>query len=435
MTTYDARKMSDGRFHVPPPPPQGFLYRLMYLICWLVRADPDILAEAPVIDKFQVVSRALLLSVTTGISLFTWGAFFGLFLPIYFAVPLTLLIVMWVLLVDQICAAVAGLKLKGILRAAGESTRKFRISANVVVRLGLAAVNSVVTSFAATQVLLNPSIATQVQKNIVTDNAEIRAAGERDKAAARTMMLGSLERDLTQATTEVTAINEQIKTAQATRDSAAALLLDHQLKANCEARGGQGCVRGQGPAFKAAEIRASKASDDLRRAEGDIAILQGRLTAAEAKRDTVKSAFFAAESRFLTEVAAKIDARVATELTSPSIDPLISYRALLQVFDSPRDGSAARYYWHMLMTLLFVMELSYIACSDWLDPDSVYKARLISRTLLLGAEAAAEFRRLMAALYRHDDDDDPPPPPLRLMPRFEEGGKENRGPRSPSDSA
>jgi Domain of unknown function (DUF4407) len=414
-----------------PRPKRHFRDRLMYLICWLVRADPEILAETPTIDNFQIVTRALLLTVTSGIALFTWGAFFGLFLPAYFAAPLTLLVVSWVLLVEQICAAAAGLRLKGILRAPGEQTRKFRLSANVAVRLALGGINAVVTSFAATQALLNPSITVQVKKDHNAENAAIWAAGERDKAALRTTILGSFDRELTQATAEVDAANTAIKTAQATRDTAAALLLDHQLKANCEALGGKGCRRGRGPEWNAARLEEAKAKDDQRRAESDIAALQTRLTAAEAKRDRAKAAFFAAETKFQTEIASKIDARVATELTPLTIDPLISFRALQQVFDSPRDGKAAGFYWHMLMTLLLVMEISYIACSDWLDPDSVYKARLISRTLVLGAKAAAEFRRLMAALYRNDDDDDPPPrPPLRLMPRFSEGDREDRDRRS-----
>jgi hypothetical protein len=56
----------------------------MDYLCWLVRADPDILAGCSLIDRFQIIAKAVLLLAVAGIALFAWGAFLmlGSFLDI-----------------------------------------------------------------------------------------------------------------------------------------------------------------------------------------------------------------------------------------------------------------------------------------------------------------------------------------------------------------
>jgi len=402
------------------PERRSISWIVMYLICWLVRADPEILAGCPTIDKFYVVSRALLLLVTACIALFTWGGFWGQFWPAHIAVPLTVLVVFWVLLTDQIMAA-ARLHLTDILKGPNRA-RMFGVSA--VIRLTLGIVTSTVTSYSATLLLCHESVIARLEQNLHAENARRQITGESEKTEKRAALLGSFDNDLRQATADFSALRDRIKAAEALRDTANTELLNDKLKANCEALGGHGCHRGQGPEWQAARIREKKAREDSLRADADIAALQPQLSAAEAKRDAAASALHAAEGRFETEVAAKIDARVKSEVVPFRNDPLLSFRALNQLFDSPEDGAAARFYWHLLMALLLVMELSYIASSDWLKPASVYEARLIARTEVLAAEAAAQFRRLIAALFGDDGDAPPKPrkPPPRLLRRFGDDG-------------
>ena len=76
--------------------------RLMHFFCWLVRVDPEILADCPTIDRFQVISKAVLLLAVAGIALVAWGGFFLQFWPLWVALPLTLLVVTWVVIIDQV---------------------------------------------------------------------------------------------------------------------------------------------------------------------------------------------------------------------------------------------------------------------------------------------------------------------------------------------
>jgi len=75
--------------------------RFMLFLHWLVRVDPEILSGCPMIDRFQMVSKAVLLATVAGIALFAWGAFFLMFWPFYVALPLTVLVVVWIVMIDQ----------------------------------------------------------------------------------------------------------------------------------------------------------------------------------------------------------------------------------------------------------------------------------------------------------------------------------------------
>jgi hypothetical protein len=92
--------------------------RLLYFLHWLVRVDPELMSGCPTIDRFQAISKAVLLCAVVGIAAFAWGAFFGLFWPFYIALPLTAVVIVWIAIIDQTMGA-ARWALQGILAVPG----------------------------------------------------------------------------------------------------------------------------------------------------------------------------------------------------------------------------------------------------------------------------------------------------------------------------
>src|ERR1700694_893932 len=101
------------------PAGRAWLSRLMLFLHWLVRVDPEILSGCPTIDRFHFISKAVLLSAVAGIALVAWGGFFGQFWPWYVTVPLTLLVIVWIVVIDQSMGA-SRWKLQGVLAVAGK---------------------------------------------------------------------------------------------------------------------------------------------------------------------------------------------------------------------------------------------------------------------------------------------------------------------------
>src|SRR5579862_6234846 len=96
------------------------LSRFMLFLHWLVRIDPEILSGCPRIDYFQMISKAVLLSAVGCVALFAWGGFFGQFWPLCVAVPLTLVVVIIILMIDQFLGS-ARWFLQGVLRVPGKA--------------------------------------------------------------------------------------------------------------------------------------------------------------------------------------------------------------------------------------------------------------------------------------------------------------------------
>jgi hypothetical protein len=159
----------------------------------------------------------------------------------------------------------------------------------------------------------------------------------------------------------------------------------------------------------------AKAADDQRRAEADIPGLETRLAAAERDRAAAAAAVSAREGEYL-EAAKVIDKRVADELVPDRNDPVMSYLALQRVFESPA-GTAARFYAHLMLGLLLMVELSYVLVSEYFEHASVYKARLIARTKIMAAEAARQYRRTSDAMFPPDQTAEQTV--FRIVPRFE----------------
>ena len=391
--------------------------RVMYFVYWLVRVDPELLSGCPTIDSFQTISKAALLFAVACIALFAWGAFFLLFWPVWIALPLTLTVVVWIVLIDQFMGA-ARWTLHGVLAVPGKG-RGLARHGTVILRLVIGVVTASATSFSATMAINHATIDEQLQTDRDAKNAAKRAAGEADKARLRQIMLGERDAEVRQAADAVEAVQGRLDSARRARDEASGAVTAADLVANCESQGGPGCHRGIGPMYRAAQIKRAKAAEDLRQAEQDIPALESALAAAEQKRDRAQAAVRAHEAAFI-EAAKQIDERVAREAVPARLDPVMAYLALQKVFESP-EGPAARFYSHLILTLLLTVELSYVLISEYFAHASVYMARLIARTKILATEVADEYRRKTG---RGDDDDPPGAPSFWVVPRFPQGGSD-----------
>jgi len=392
--------------------------RLMYFVYWLVRVDPELLSGCPTIDSFQTISKAALLVAVAGIALFAWGAFFLLFWPVWIAIPLTLVVVVWIVLIDQFMGA-ARWTLHGVLAAPGKG-RGLTRHGTVILRLVIGVVTASATSFSATMAINHATIDEQLQTDRDAKNAAKRAEGEADKARLREMMLGEWDAEVRQAGAAVAAAQSRLDTARLAVNVARSQITAADLAANCEILGGPGCHRGKGPQYQAAQIRRAKAADDQRQAEEQIPVLESAVDAAGRKWQQAQAAVRAHEAAFL-EAAKQIDERVAREAVPPRLDPVMAYLALQKVFESP-EGPAASFYSHLILTLLLTVELSYVLISEYFAHASVYMARLIARTKILATKAAEDYRRQTG---RDDDDDDPPgAPSFWIAPRFPQRGSD-----------
>jgi hypothetical protein len=223
------------------------MQRLMLFLHWLVRVDPDILTGCPTIDRFHFISKAVLLSAVAGIALFAWGAFFFGFWPVYIAVPLTFVTIVWIVLIDQFMGA-ARWALQGVLAVPGKAKL---LNGAVILRLGIGLVTASATSFSANMAINHATIAAQEQKDRDAANAEKRAAAEAEKARLWQSMLGADDAAVKQAEAELRGLKKQLDTARQTREGADRELTDNNLKADCQLKGGPGCHKGAGPQFRA----------------------------------------------------------------------------------------------------------------------------------------------------------------------------------------
>jgi hypothetical protein len=152
----------------------------------------------------------------------------------------------------------------------------------------------------------------------------------------------------------------------------------------------------------------------MRRASSDVDALEARLSGATGKHDEAVTTFRAREPEYLTAAAA-IDDRVVREAVPERNDPAMSYTALQEVYASPA-GPGARFYSHLMLTLLLTVELSYVLVSEYFGHATVYMPRLIARTKILAAEAAEQYRRSTGDLSQRRGGSERPT--FRLLPRF-----------------
>ena len=392
------------------PKRRVWISRLMLFVHWLVRVDPEILSGCPAIDRFQAYSKAVLLAAVASIALIAWGGFFLWFAPFYFAVPLTVVVVVWIVVIDQIIGA-SRWALQGVL--APPKASKIGINAALVLRLVIGVVTASATSISGTMLFSHAKIEAQEEKTRDSENAAKRAAGDADKAQAWQSMLGALDAEVKHAGGEVGALNDRLDAARRLRDAAGQQAVDSKITADCQLTGGPGCKRGAGQQFRAALLRQGKAADDLRRAEGDIPDIEAQIKAANGRRDGAVAAFRAREPEYL-EAAQAIDKRVADEAVPKRNDPVMSYMALQQVLNAP-DGDGARFFAHLMMALLLTVELSYVIVSEYFSHASIYMARLIARTKILAAQAADEYRHAAGGLFSPKGGRTA----FRVVPRFE----------------
>lgn len=392
---------------------RGAWARVVRFVWWSVRIDPEIMSGCPAIDRFQQISRAVLLSAVGGIAIFAWGGFFLQFWNLAVALPLTIVVVVWILMIDQIMGASRWV-LTGVLASPG---KKHWLNAALVFRLLIGGVTASATSYSASMLISHSTIAEQEQRDRDSANAAKRAEGDAEKARAFQNLLGARDAEVKQATTDIAAIGGKLDAARRARDAASQTAADSKIAADCQVSGGPGCHRGKGPMYRAALTRAGKAADDLQRAENDMSSLATQLTAATRKRDDALKAYHEHEADYLAAAKA-IDRRVAAEAVPERDDPVMSYMALQKVFAGP-NGDGARFFSHLMLALLLAVEMSYVLISEYFGHASIYMARLIARTKILAAEAADDFRRKTGALFATPGDRST----FRVVPLFPKAGQ------------
>jgi uncharacterized protein DUF4407 len=391
---------------------RGAWARVMRFGCWFVRADPEILSGCPTIDRFQMISKAVLLLAVAGIATFAWGGFFFQFWS-FVALPLTVVVVVWIVMIDQMMGA-ARWVLTGVLASPG---KKCWLNAALVFRLLIGGVTASATSYSAAMLISHSTIQDQEQRDRDSANAAKRAEGDAEKARAFQNLLGARDAEIKQATADIATINGKLDAARRVRDAASQTAADSKIAADCQLSGGPGCHRGKGPMYRAALTRQAKAADDLQRAEADMSSLAAQLADATRKRDDALKAYREHEADYLAAAKA-IDRRVAAEAVPQRDDPVMSYMALQKVFAGP-NGDGARFFSHLMLALLLTVEMSYVLISEYFGHASIYMARLIARTKILAAEAADDFRRKTGALFAQASDRST----FRVVPLFPKAGQ------------
>jgi Domain of unknown function (DUF4407) len=404
----------------------GVRAKVLRFFCGLVRYDPEILSSCPTIDRYQMLSKAALLLAIAGIALFVWAAFLLLFMP-WYALPLLVPILAWILLIDQFMGS-AHWKLQGILRRPATRQAAFgwvmilgliADNATLGLRLAIAAVTSSATAYSATLSLSHDTIAAQEEKDRNDANAALRAQGEADKQQAWRDMLGADDAAVKDAAAALEKLQQQIAEARRNRENAAGTVADGQVNADCELHGGRGsgCKRGKGPKYRAALIRSQAANAAMARAAADLAALEARLPEAESKYQDALKTFRAREGDYL-KAAQGIDARVAKDTVLPRNDPVMAYKALQKILRSP-DGEGTAFYLHLMLMLLLTVELSYVLASEYFGHANTYMPRLIARTKILAAKAADDFRQQTGALFAQAGDRTS----FRVVPLFPKAGR------------
>lgn len=385
---------------------------------WLVHVDPEVMAGSPEIDRFHMQAKAVLLLAVAGIALFSWNSFLLLFFPWFIALPLLCPIMVWIVMIDALIGA-SHWKSDGILRV--PKARQSVFSWALLLRLGIAIVTSSATALSATLAISHATIEAQEQKDRNEANAALRANGEAEKQQLWHGMLGADDAAVKEAAAGLKTLQQQIADAHKNRESAAGVVTDAQVNADCQLHGDRasGCRRGKGHKYYSALIRSKEANAAMGRAAADLAALEAQQPNAENKYQDALKAFRAREGDYLTAAQA-IDARVARDAVPARNDPVMAYRALQKIYQSP-DGKATRFYSHLMMALLLTVELSFVLVSEYFGHASIYMTRLMARTRYLAAEVAAEYRRKIAALFDGGDNTDPPGAPVmsyRMLPRF-----------------
>ena len=300
---------------------------LSHLPYWWVRADPDILADCPLIDRFQIITKGVLLCVIAGIAVCAWGGFWSLFWPFYIAIPLTLLTVSWITLIDQAIGA-AHWRLRGILASPSGGSRMRGVV--FFLRLAIGIGTSYCTATSAIMLLSHQTIVAQEARDRDAANAAKRNAAAEEKHQLWKAILGDRDAEVRLANADVTTAATQLEAARTQRAAAGQQLLNQKIELDCQLKGGPKCDKGEGPLFRQAVARRDKAQGDLQLAETDINRFETRLTLAEHKRDDALAAFRQREPEYQAAAQA-VDQRVERERVPESDDPILAY-------DGPAEG-------------------------------------------------------------------------------------------------
>ena len=110
----------------------------------------------------------MLLAAVAGIAVFAWGGFFGQFWPVYIALPLTVVVIVWIVMIDQIMGA-SRWALQGVL--AVPKARELDAECRAGLSPGDRRHHALATSYSATMLISYATIDAQEQSDRDDANA------------------------------------------------------------------------------------------------------------------------------------------------------------------------------------------------------------------------------------------------------------------------
>lgn len=382
------------------------------VICYVMRCDPDIMAQSPRRDRGGVVAEAGLLAFVAVVSGIAWTNFWRLFISLPVALFFGGIAFAFIVLMDSAIGA-CDWRLEGVLRRPGT---RYRLDwwCRLGLRIGVSVVLSYVTSEGATQALFHEAIAVQLERDVLARNhaTEDRFAKREDDL--RQQRLGTVLREIDRLNAVLKETTAPLDKAQELQATAQNHLDTAEREVDRQRRGLDGYPPGCGPKCKVAIIDADTARVELAKATAQVGIYKPRFVETTDKLAAAKTALAVGEQSIQGDLAA-LESEKRLQLVSVRNDPLLSHTALQEIFDDPVTGPQARHYSWRMMTLLLTVELSYLMVRILFAHASVYTVLVIKDAKLRAERAEAEYRRESDALRTWSGGSSPTLPPVKLI--------------------
>jgi hypothetical protein len=383
--------------------------RLFLIICMIMRAEPELMARAPIRDRIACVSEAALLAQVAFISAIAWTTFWA---P-YVALPIACLfggIAFFFIGLLDIAIGAADWRPEGILRPPG-TRRRWDWWGKIALRIAMTVILSVATSEGATMAMFHQAVMEQLGNSVMQHNHDAQDRFNRQVTALRQQHFGPLLDEINKQTELISQTTNPLDEALQLEAAAENHLAAAKIKADREHYGRDGSAKGDGRLFQAALREQEAAQADLVKATARVGIFQPRVEQAKKQLKTAQDRLAQADTTIRDDVA-KLERNKEAELVTLHNDPLLTYRALEQIYANPDTGPAARHFALLMKLVLITLELSYLAVRLWFAHTSVYTMLLIADTRLRADTAHADYERRRAEVLAGA----PPPPPRTLPP-------------------
>lgn len=214
---------------------------LLRLCCVITRSDPDIAHQSNKFDQRTIITNAVALIGGFVLATLLWGACLASLLPTWAAIPLGLLIGLFIFLIDQsICAG--DWELRGVLRERASFSldylgRLVRRGAVLALRITLAGVLSLTTGMYATLWWFGEAIDNHLQAKRSVQNAQLQGEYAGLKASLASRLLSPMETEQKAANEERASAQHRIQEALSARDEAAKRASDARIEMEREEQG------------------------------------------------------------------------------------------------------------------------------------------------------------------------------------------------------